>query len=229
MRECVPVAAPRRVDFDMDKAVEDGRLPVTKEMLAKWETEEDQAVASFAYTVALALGGVAALPERATSGFSSKVTVHAIGAAKYREARIEDTFGALCPVLKLNPALASITEIDIVLVGPTLSVGPTKDAAPVVVEAAGCRTTVSIFSGGYSDAVLKDFPGAPDIVVGFDVDAYTCSWRKSLLYIIENQLPTVFSFMMPHEALWVEELFAEPGEAFGKAQHRECAEDLQRQ
>ena len=219
--------APRPVDFDTEQAFK--ALPVTDGMLAQWKREDDQPVASFAYTVALALGGVAGLPERSTPGFSSKVTVHAIGAAKYREARIEDTFGALCQVVKLNPALSGITEIDIVLVGPTLSLGPTKDAAPVVVEAAGCRTSVSIFSGGYSEAVLKEFPTSPDVVVGFDVDAYTCSWRKSLLYIIENQLPTVFSFMMPHEALWVQELLAEPGEAFGKPSHAECAEDLERQ
>jgi hypothetical protein len=219
--------APRPVDFDVEKAF--NRLPVTEKMLVQWEQEEDQPVASFAYTVALALGGVAGLPERRTSGFPSKVTVHAIGAAKYREARIEDTFGALCQVVKLNPALSDITEIDVVLVGPTLSLGPTKDAAPVVVEAAGCRTSVSVFSGGYTDAVLKEFPTPPDVVVGFDVDAYTCSWRKSLLYIIENQLPTVFSFMLPHEPLWVEELLALPGEAFGKASHAECTEDLERQ
>ena len=219
--------APRPVDFDVDEALK--ALPVTDEMVAQWDQEEDQPVASFAYTVALALGGVASLPERAAPGFASKVTIHAIGAAKYREARIEDTFGALCQVLKLNPQLSQIAEIDIVLVGPTLSLGPTKDAAPVIVEAAGCRTSVSVFSGGYSEAVLKEFPDPPDVVVGFDVDAYTCSWRKSLLYIIENQLPTVFSFMMPHEALWVEELLAEPGEAFGKPSHAECAADLEKQ
>lgn len=217
----------RLSDFDLEKAFK--TLPVTEKMLVQWEQEDDQPVASFAYTVALALGGVAGLPERASPGFSSKVTVHAIGAAKYREARIEDTFGALCQVVKLNPVLSNIAEIDVVLVGPTLSLGPTKDAEPVVVEAAGCRTSVSIFSGGYTGAVLKEFPTPPDVVVGFDVDAYTCSWRKSLLYIIENQLPTVLSFMMPHEPLWVEELLALPGEAFGKASHAECAEDLERQ
>ena len=43
------------------------------------------------------------------------------------------------------------------------------------------------------------------------------------------QLPTVLSFIMPHEALWVQELLAEPGEAFGKPSHAECAEDLERQ
>ena len=72
--------APRPLDFDMEQAFKS--LPVTEGMLAQWEREEDQAVASFAYTVALALGGVAGLPERSTPGFSSKVTVHAIGAGK---------------------------------------------------------------------------------------------------------------------------------------------------
>ena len=59
-------------------------------------------------------------------------------------------------------------------------------------------------------------------VTHFDVDAYTCSWRKSLLYIIQTHLPTVFSFMMPHEALWVEELLAYPSEAFGPPALQEC-------
>ena len=212
-------------DFDQEKALK--ALPVTEEMVELWLQEEDQPAASFAYTLALALGGLAGLPgaEAAPRSAVEKVTVHAIGAAKYREAKIEETFATLCSVVKLNPSLAALTAIDIVLVGPSMP----ADTDKVQVDVDGCTTTVSVFRGGYSEEVLAAFPDKPDLVVGFDVDAYTCSWRKSLLYIIQTHLPTVFSFMMPHEALWVEELLAYPSEAFGPPALQECTEDLQTQ
>ena len=195
---------------------------VTDRMLADWKEEPEQSVASFAYTAALALGALATLPEVELGAEKTKLTVHAMGAAKYREGSVEASFGRLCAVAKqsLKP-FALLAEVDIVLVGPDM---PSAD--PVVVERDGCKTTVTTFCGGYSENVAQATLVPPDLVVGFDVDAYTCSWRKSLLYLLQAKLPTVLSFMMPHEALWVEELLAHPTEAFGAAAHKECAVDL---
>jgi hypothetical protein len=179
---------------------------VTDRMLADWKEEPEQSVASFAYTAALALGALATLPEVELGAEKTKLTVHAMGAAKYREGSVEASFGRLCAVAKqsLKP-FALLAEVDIVLVGPDM---PSAD--PVVVERDGCKTTVTTFCGGYSENVAQATLVPPDLVVGFDVDAYTCSWRKSLLYLLQAKLPTVLSFMMPHEALWVEELLARP-------------------
>ena len=111
---------------------------VTDKMLADWKEEVEQSVASFAYTAALALGALATLPEVELGAEKTKLTVHAMGAAKYREGSVEASFGRLCAVAKqgLKP-FALLAEVDIVLVGPDL---PSARQAPVVVERDGCKT-----------------------------------------------------------------------------------------
>ena len=53
--------------------------------------------------------------------------------------------------------------------------------------------------------------GACDGAGGGQVDAYTCSWRPTLLYLASEQLPTVLSFLLPHEPLWTLEILAVRG------------------
>jgi hypothetical protein len=71
-------------------------------MVEKWEGEDSQITMSFAYTVAYAAiqamrvsGRDAGADELSADDKPvTKLTVHAIGAAKYREAHLIDTFGA---------------------------------------------------------------------------------------------------------------------------------------
>ena len=60
-----------------------------------------------------------------------------------------------------------------------------------------CRTDISVHNGAYArDAAWwkHEHPAEPDVVVGLNIEAYTCSWRKSLLQILEQRRPAILSF-----------------------------------
>jgi hypothetical protein len=46
----------------------------------------------------------------------------------------------------------------------------------VAASGSECTIVVQGFKGIYSTEVLERWPADPDIVIGFDVDLYTCSW-----------------------------------------------------
>ena len=52
-------------------------------------------------------------------------------------------------------------------------------------------SSVALYAGTYDASIKQEFPEVPDLVLGFDVDAYTCSWRGTLLYLVGEQLPTM--------------------------------------
>jgi hypothetical protein len=82
-----------------------------------------------------------------------------------------------------------------------------------------CTVLVQGYKGVYSRDVERHWPASPDMIVGFDVNLYTCSWRPSLLYLLHvsqsHSTKIAFSFAMARGPVYVLELLAEPTVSFG--------------
>lgn len=152
--------------------------------------------------------------------------VHTIGASSQRELRFLPLFSRLCEP-DMNPNARSV---HVVLVGPDMDPSEHGQSTQVgnPTDAYACGVTVSRYNGVYGAGVGATFPTAatPDVVIGFNVDAYTCSFRPTLQFLLEHRLNTVLTFYHPHEPQWVLEMLAEPGGAFGATAKQECADAL---
>ena len=154
---------------------------------------------------------------------SSDITVHTIGASNNRELKFVQKFAQLCDAGML-PFTGSVR---VVLVGPDMDAQHHgQSRKPFQRPGSSCAVTVSFFRGVYDAGVTKVFPGEPDVVVGFNVDAYTCSFRPTLQYLLSSQRNTMLTFYQPHEPEYVLELLAEPEQGFGEAAREECAQSL---
>ena len=184
--------------------------------------DESIAEASFVFTLLHVLH--ASDGELAEAAQGRELVVHAIGASRHRELQFVGRFRRLCEPDLLPRHAASV---HVVLVGPDV-----EEAAHGTTQTLGgsgsCEVRVSTYRGIYHAGVAAQFPtaAAPDAVVGFNVDAYTCSFRPTLQFLLKQKLSTFFSFYHAHEPHWVLELLAEPAQAFGPAAKRECEDAL---
>ena len=91
-----------------------------------------------------------------------------------------------------------------------------------------CTVVVQGFKGVFSAEIQKMWPKEPDLVIGFDVDLYTCSWRGTLLYLLHLSQTLgpkiVFTFFMVHEPVYMLEIFANYLESFGDDIRQDCAD-----
>ena len=168
--------------------------------------------------------------------------------------RIVHGHTACCRVLGAGGADVNVAD--------TSGLTPLMDAAhhgqsrrPFQRPGSSCAVTVSFFRGVYDAGVTKVFPGEPDVVIGFNVDAYTCSFRPTLQYLLSSQRNTMLTFCkiirqffsrvfathsirlanlesiagiadQPHEPEYVLELLAEPEQGFGEGARKECVQSL---
>ena len=141
-----------------------------------------------------------------------------------------ETYSELCHLL---PDYDTIT---VVLIGPRMldsQHGKEGKATGLRdgdnMKSGTCTIIVQGFKGIYSAEVLERWPASPDIIIGFDVDLYTCSWRPTLLYLLHvSQVrgpKIVFTFFMVHEPVYVLELLAEPLVSFGEELRQDCADE----
>ena len=118
-----------------------------------------------------------------------------------------ETYSELCHLL---PDYDTIT---VVLIGPRMldsQHGKEGKATGLRdgdnMKSGTCTIIVQGFKGIYSAEVLERWPASPDIIIGFDVDLYTCSWRPTLLYLLHvSQVrgpKIVFTFFMVHEPVY---------------------------
>ena len=136
------------------------------------------------------------------------------------------TYSELCQLLP------EYNQITVVLIGPRmLDTQHGKEGSLTVRgdSAEGpCTVVVQGFKGVFSSAIQEMWPKEPDLVIGFDVDLYTCSWRGTLLYLLHLSQTLgpkiVFTFFMVHEPVYMLEIFANYLESFGDDIRQDCAD-----
>ena len=134
---------------------------------------------------------------------SSDITVHTIGASNNRELKFVQKFAQLCDA----GMLPFTSSVRVVLVGPDMGgKHHGQSRKPFQRPGSTCAVTVSFFRGVYDAGVTKVFPGEPDVVIGFNVDAYTCSFRPTLQYLLSSQRNTMLTFCKIIRTVFLESL-----------------------
>ena len=166
---------------------------------------------SFIFTILHVLHTEAVAPAWVPTG---EIVIHVIGASADRERNFLERFGQLCEA----ELLPRVRSVHVVLAGPELEKAQHGQTVTVGQSAhTDCEVQVSMYAGVYSSAVGATFPAAsrPDVVVGFNVDAYSCSFRPTVQHLLSREhVPTFFSFYHPHEPRWLLETLADPHLAF---------------
>ena len=181
---------------------------------------------SFIFTILHALHSLghpaASLVAAGAAGHA--VVVHTIGASKARELKFLGLFARLCEADMLPGA----RSVHVVLCGPDMDKVRDHGRSTVLEAQGACAVTVSRYVGVYDGGVAAAFPTAaePDVVVGFNVDAYSCSFRPTVQYLLQQALPTLFTFYHPHEPQFLLEQLAEPVQGFGPEAKERCVETL---
>jgi hypothetical protein len=155
------------------------------------------------------------------AGRRPELVVHSLAAAAVREGSLAAAGGGGRPghnfaampteaYAVLCELLPRYDRIVVVLVGPRMHKDQHKRSGEKVVPrpAGDCTVVVQGFRGVYGPAVFEAWPTQRlDLVLGFGVDLYTCSWRGALLYLLhlaEGRLRPrlAFTFFMPQEPVY---------------------------
>ncbi|RIB05735.1 hypothetical protein C2G38_2218839 [Gigaspora rosea] len=123
------------------------------------------------------------------------LVVHLIGAGKYEVL-------ALMSFEEIMHILPNIKTLQLILIGielPSKTIGVSLQCCPRCTKA-NRKRIYSLHSTSYDEYSVSDDFITPQIVVGFNIDLNEETWNSSIEFLIEKELPCIFTSYSKEEA-----------------------------
>ncbi|CAG8689860.1 325_t:CDS:1, partial [Dentiscutata heterogama] len=123
------------------------------------------------------------------------LVVHFIGAGKYE-------VSALMSFEEIMHILPNIKTLQLILIGIELSskiIGVSLQCCPRCTKA-NRKRIYSLHPVSYDEYSVSDDFITPQFVVGFNIDLYEESWKSSVEFLIEKEIPCTFTSYSKDEA-----------------------------